>query len=208
MVVVACLAMFSSPAWAGMLADDPNAWPGWHGTITTSHTYNGVYLEVDLDYAVFNIGDYPGLDPSGGTEAVYAYQVTNVAASTVGVTVLSVGLLTGDDSGNIGSDVTAGAPGVPGGVVPDISAIGSSSALWAFGWLSGPEIAPGQHSATLLFTSPKIPMRNSATLTDGGLPLPGGDVASPSLVTIPEPATMSLLGIGMVGLLAKRRRRA
>ncbi len=205
MTVIACVALFSSSAWAGMLADDANAMAAWRGNVLTSHTYGGVTLDVDLQYAVYAFGHYPGVDPSGGTEFVYAYQIFNEAASTVGVTVLSVGLGPEHGAGNIGFDASVGAPGIAGGVVPDISTIGSSSALWAFGWLNGLEIAPGQHSAVLLYTSLKIPQFNSATLTDGGLPLPGGDVASPSPF-LPEPATLSLLTVGIVSLLVKRRR--
>ncbi len=202
MTVVACVALFSSSAWAGMLADDANALAAWRGNVLTSHTYGGVTLDVDLQYAVYDIGQYPGVDPSGGTELVYAYQIFNEAASTVGVTVLSVGLGADHGAGNVGFDASVGAPGIAGGVAPDISTIGSSSALWAFGWLNGSEIDPGKHSAVLLFTSPNGPQLNSATLTDGGLPLPGGEVPSPT----PEPTSLVLLAAGMIGLLRKRRR--
>ncbi len=205
MTVLVCVGVFSSSAWAGMLATDANAMAGWKGSVLTSHSYGGVLLDVDLQYAVYSPGLYTGVDPSGGTEFVYAYQIFSQAASNVGVTVLSVGLGPANGAGNIGHDLSVGAPGIAGGIVPDISTIGSSSSLWAFGWLNGLEIGPGQHSAVLLYTSPKIPQFNSATLTDGGLPLPGGDVASPSPF-LPEPATLSLLAVGIVGLLRKRRR--
>ncbi len=123
----------------------------------------------------------------------------------MGVTVLSVGRTPHNEAGNIGYDLTVGAPGIPGGIIPDISTIGSSSELWTFGWLNGPEIAPGQHSATLLLASPKIPWYNSATITDGGLPLPGGGVASP-FPFAPEPATLSLLALGGLAVMRRRRR--
>jgi len=59
------------------------------------------------------------------------------------------------------------------------------------------------HSTTLLFTSPYLPIWKSGALADGGLPTPGsGLLPSPT----PEPATLALVGLGLGGLLARRRR--
>jgi len=203
--VCACvlwLGLMGPPAWGGLLADSGLAMSGWKGTVTSHYTYDSIVLDAVLDFAVFDLGDYPGDDPSSGSEYVYAYQVFNLSSSTVGVTAFSVGLASGSGAGNIGDDTSGTQPGVAGGISSDLASIGSASAHWGFGWASGSEIAPGSHSTVLLFTSPNEPEWNSATVTNGGLPVPGADMPSP----VPEPGSLSVIFLGSALLLARRRR--
>lgn len=200
-VLVLLPALLAAPAKADVLAESLLAMAGWKGTSTNIYTYKSTVLDVELDYAVFDIGDYPGSDPSGGNEYVYAYQIFSNNASTVSITAFSVGLADGSGAGNIGDDTSAFQPGVSGGVSHDLASIGSSSAHWGFGWSAGEEIPAGSNSTVLIFTSPNGPQWNSATVTDGGLPVPGGDLPSP----VPEPGSLVLVLIGGALVLAKRR---
>jgi len=197
------LGLATGAAQAGVLASDPNAMPAWRGTVTNSYVYDGIVLDIELDYAAFDVGNYPGTDPSGGAEYVYAYQVASLATSNVGLRVLSVGLEVNTGANSIGEDTSAGAPGAAGDVANDLASIGATSAKWGYGLTTGPELLTGQISNLLLFTSPNPPRLNNVAVTDGGLPVNVGEVASPT----PEPATLALLGIGAMGLLRKHRRR-
>ena len=204
-VLLACAGLVALPAAADVvrLADDPAALSAWQGTSPSDYSYGGVRLRVDLDYAVYAPGSYGGEDPSGGSEYVYAYQVLNRVESTVAVSVLSIGLEDPALANNIDDDISSGAPGFPGGIGPDMCVVGGSSARWAFGWFGGSEIGPEEDSSVLIFTSPQGPRWNSSTVVDGGLPVPAGNLPSP----VPEPATLSLLALGAVGALIRRRRR-
>ncbi len=202
-VAVAGVALATGVAQAGVLGSDPNAMPAWRGTINGGINAGGVVMDVELDYAVFDVGNYPGTDPSGGSEYVYTYQVRNLTTSNVGLRVLSIGLQASSGANSIGEDTSVGAPGAAGDVANDLTSIGATSAKWGYGLSGGLELDPGQISHLLLFASPNPPRLNSAAVTDGGLPVDVGEVASPT----PEPATAALLAIGGMSLVAKRRRR-
>ena len=181
-------------AAAGPLNGHPNALPGWTGALVGQHSSGQTVLSVILDFAVFAPGAYPGQVPGGAAQFVYAYQAFNQPATTVGLTAVSVGLAAGSAAGNIGDDpsVVPGMPGAPGGIAPDIVAIGTSSARWGFGWIGGLEVGANQHSTVLVFTSPNGPKYEPATMMNGGLPTPIGVVPSP----IPEPVTVVLISLG------------
>ena len=76
------LAIFGSPACAGLIATDSHGMPGWKGTVlfTDSVTH---YLYLNVDYCVYAPGQFDlssfgsSADPSNGARYVYAYQILN-----------------------------------------------------------------------------------------------------------------------------------
>ena len=201
-MVTAVLLGCAGLATAGPIAGGVDAMPGFFGTVYYDCTVAGDTLTAQVDYAVYDRGDYPGLDPSGGADYAYVYQIFNDAASTVGVEWFSVGLESGAIARNPGEDTSPDAPGQSGGQSPLMARVGSTSVSWLF----DPGVPVGGHSTTLIFTSPYRPTWKSGALADGGLPTPGsGLLPSP----IPEPATAALLLVGVAApLIARRRRRA
>ena len=198
-VLVVVTWLLSAPASAGPIAGDATALPGFFGSRSYNYAEDGYTLMAEVDFAVYAPLVYPGSDPSSGADYVYAYQIFNSAASTVGIGWFSVGLESGVIARNQGEDTSLGAPGQSGGQSPLMSRVGSTSVSWLF----DPEVPVGGHSMTLIFTSPYRPMWKSGALADGGLPTPGsGPLPSP----MPEPATMAFLLAGG-GLTLLRRRR-
>lgn len=201
-VCALALSYGSTAARGALLADNASAMSDWKGTLTTDYLSGTDQLKVLIDYAVFQPGQYPGDATNKTTEFIYAYQAFNQTVSTVALTSLSVGLEAGSLAHGIGDDVSAGQPGVAGGISPDISVVGSSSARWGFGWIGGNEVASDQASTVLVFSSPNGPAWDTATMMNGGVPTPVGMLPSP----IPEPTTMSLLAIGGLALIRRRRK--
>ncbi len=195
--------VISSPTQAALLSGDPNALPAWQGTQSFFNTDGFFTLDVTVDYAVYAPGQYGGTDPSGGTQFVYAYQVSNNANPvSVGVSQFSVGLIPGSGAANQGEDASVGAPGLPGGISPDAQSLGATGARWFF---IADTVDFADHSTVLLFTSPNAPQLVSATVADGGL----SDVSmmpSPG-IEVPEPATLALLGLGGLAFAVRRNRR-
>ena len=211
---VGVLALCSS-AWAVSLATDGNAMPAWQGTQVWDVIDGGLRLNARVEYAVYAPGAYgsSGVDPSGDDDYVYAYQIFNDLAGNQLVSAFQVGIALDPVlpalPGNIGADSTSG---VPGGLTPAFyTFVGAapSSADWYFA-----DVAPysvinpppaNEYSEVLLFTSPNGPQMGSATLLNSGI---GGIelVPSPLADPIPEPATMGLIGLGIAGLLVRRKR--
>ena len=136
------------------------------------------------------------------SQYVYAYQLFIASDTTVALTFFSIGLDSLAQADNIGDDISAGQPGEASGVSPDIYSIGSSSAHWGFGWVLGNEVGADAYSTVLVFTSPYGPIWDSATMMNGGFPTPVGLLPSP----VPEPATMSLLAMGGLAILRRKRK--
>ncbi|MCK4602955.1 MAG: PEP-CTERM sorting domain-containing protein [Phycisphaerae bacterium] len=185
---------------AGPLAGDGNAMASWQGTLDVTYDEGGDVLHALLDYAVFLPTMYPGDVADMDSQYVYAYQLFIENDTTVALTFFSIGLDSSASAFNIGEDVSVGQPGELSGVSPALVSIGSSSAQWLFGWGTGAEIDPGEHSTVLVFTSPYGPLWDTTTMANGGFPTPVGLLPSP----VPEPATLSLLALGGLALMRRR----
>jgi hypothetical protein len=201
-IVIACVlvATCSVSAFAISIALDPAAMAGWKGTANFLATDGSDTLNVDIEYAVYNLGAYPGSDPSGGSELVYAYQIfSDTDAASVNVTNFSVGLIAGAPHDNINDDPGYG---VLGGDAPTSAAFTATSAAWSF--LSN-TIDAGEHSTVLIFTSLGIPIMDSAQVDNSGISaialLP-----TPTDTLIPEPSIM-LIGLGIAALVGRRKRK-
>jgi hypothetical protein len=197
--VLGLVAGFAATADAALLMNDPAALPSWTGTRGFYQTDGTYTLDVTVDYAVFAPGAYAGVDPSGGSEYVYAYQVRNlIDLNSVEISTLTVGILPLTGAHNLNVDSTYA---LLGGLTPSTVSMSSSSARWFFG---ADTIDAGEWSEVLLFTSPNGPRWLSGSVADGGL---SDRQAMPS--PTPEPMTLALLTLGgaaLVGSAARRRR--
>jgi hypothetical protein len=179
--------------YAGDLAGDPDALPGFNGTAYFDASVGLNLLYVDLDFAVYAPGQYPddgvlGNDPSNGSEYVYAYQAFNLLGSNRALTTVSVGLIAGVPNSNHSADPLAG---VTGGVLPDAIFALPNSVVYDF----YPEVNADQHSAVLLFTSPFPPVYGPGSIQSGGLS-DQESVPTP----LPEPSAALLLLAAGLGL--------
>ena len=155
---------------------------------------------ADVDYAVYAPGDYPGIYSGADSKFIYAYQIFNESSSTATLASFSVGLLEDAFVVSCGDDATYGAAG---GVSPLLSRLVGSpatSAQWTI------DVDAAENTTVLVASSPFGYTFGSAALANGGesatmsVPTPSADLG------IPEPATLSLLVLGGLALIRRRRR--
>ena len=203
-------AALTGTATAGPLPTDPNALPGFKGSQTLfSSTANGFTMTATVDFAVYAPGavetslalGLPGfaMDPSLGTQYVYAYEVFNTSPTVGGAVIVAstVGLNLGFLPPGVTISHDATTP--EGGVAPTNSSFsGTTSAAWNFG-----PLAIGAHSDILFFTMPYAP-----TYYVGGIQGGHGTIDSRSLPSpTPELGTAALSAIAAVCLFAANRYR-
>ena len=206
--VVACVAMLALLT-SGAMADavDLNTksmndllGTGWSaiGSPTSTNMISNTLNVTTISQAFTN-----------GNSYVYLYQIDNAApAGKSSVELFTVAPFTGaDDSTDMGilsGPLVSGflsdgrAPGAEGYVDP---ATAGTEISFYFNKLSHEQIAPGQHSEILYIASDLAPDRINGNVIDGSTAT--GIVVGP----IPEPCTMTLIGLGAVGMLIRRRAR-
>ena len=176
------------------------------GAIPASYSFHAY-----VDYAVYDkskFGSTPGspfegLDPSGGTEYVYAYQIVNtgkvshtadVSMFTVGTDLQEVSIVT-----NLADPYTSNPPHPAGtGESPNPGTDLGTSVAWSYPFSNA--VSVGEKSTILLFTSPIPPDLDTATLEGGMLSLDTQHLPSP----VPEPGSLMLLVVAAAALLLLR----
>ena len=202
---LALSAIIAAPAGAATLKDyaGPGVYAGWIGTTPFDADGNPATLEGDdlegyIDWAVFSPGAFPftGYTPTPG-ELAYVYQVR--ALGNAGVTSFTAAIDSAQPVDNIGFFDDPG--NMVTGQLPTAANFQPfppffiDSAEWLFAGID-----PGSTSSGLVFSSPRVPMDYFGSAVNHGtnafvLPIP-----SPSPLNIPEPATMTLAGMGLIGL--------
>ncbi|MGA2915183.1 MAG: hypothetical protein ABSE89_04070 [Sedimentisphaerales bacterium] len=177
-----CMSVFAVCAEAS-LYNDSAAMAGFTNKTSFDISMMGSVLKVDVEYAVYAPGNYPGLDISGHSEYVYAYQVFNKSQSNVAVDFFSVGILPGCSIDSVYTDTSYGTVG---GAVPFAFHFPQSA---GFVFISN-ALNPKQWSDVLLFTSIYSPTMGLGTVSGGGLGVMGS-LPTPSIV--PEPATILII---------------
>jgi hypothetical protein len=195
--------LIASPAVAAPLAGNALAYNDGMTTWSGSTPFVQGTLQGDIEWAVFAPGDfnaaYPGAAYVAPGKLIYAYQV--FVTGTAPLSQFSVSLQ--NPAGDIGSfeDAVAGITGA------DYSSAGlfsPGSADWDF---QMPTIPQGSMSRGLVFSSDRVPMSYAGGVLDDGqiaavIPLP-----SPDGFPIPEPSTVTMLGLAGFALLPLIRRR-
>ena len=207
---------FSAVALGGTLASDPDAlvYDGttWQGTAAMA----AGDLAATVDYCVFDEDDwdYSGYtvqaDPAhpGLKVFVYTYQVFGTGSDHIRR--FWATMLDSNEAFNIGTFIVDA--GDTAAVSPsDVELLGTpeNSANWHFGtsdgaggWTGGLEA--GQNSIGLVYSSVNVPLMWLGNVQNGGGS--GFDLVTSPSNEIPEPATLALLGVGVAGVLRRRRR--
>ncbi len=203
-----------APVQAGVLNNHALAFNNGAGPAGGAWTGSDVFnnglpfpnnLIGNIDFSVFEVADFDtafpgsGYVPGAGDGLVYAYQLENqgnffVSAQIVGISNIANAI------DNFPSGAVA-----PVEVAPGVSIFDTGgNAVWLF---SAQNIQTGENSTILVYSSPNVPELGTGL----GITVDGGTVGittvpTPSSTAIPEPGTVALLGIGMIGLMTRRRR--
>lgn len=190
----------------------------WRGSVNVSglSPSGGNSYSAIVEWAAFAPGRFAlylndeglaGPDPSGGTDVVYAYQVTSVIGAVPGISSLTVGIGALDARGFVVAPASVSA-GV-GTVLPNGGGDAGTSMGWTF--TTNP-LNVGEVSGLLVFTSPFAPELDNISLRAGaaiGFVIDG--VASPSTRTVPdivpEPTSLLMGLVACCGALLTRRSR-
>ena len=199
--LLAVLLVYAQSATAA-LWEDPAAIPGWSGSalfggFPVPAGGSGV-LNGFVDYAVYSPGTYTGSIAFSDELFVYAYQVSNIESSTVGIDYFSVGLSPDAQVPNVAYD-PAMSFAIPGGCNPSMHFKLPESVIYLY---LTDNIGAGECSMTLLFTSNYGPEMSYGYVSGGAAG--GENVPLPS--PVPEPASFSLLGAGALLTLGRRRK--
>jgi hypothetical protein len=203
-------------ARAGVLPTDPAALPFSQGSVvingqdfSAKNTFKAL-----VEYAVYDIGDFSTsaalgfpVDPSGGTQYIYAYQLQNTGVDEA-LSLFSVNLVTGAVANNASIVGFLAGPNlnpINSAFNPPTVGMPKTNVRWTF---STGAFSIGQTSDVLYFASPNPYQWRIASITGMNATAGSGLVPSP----VPEPATCALAATGAMCLLAvrhwRRRRHA
>jgi hypothetical protein len=181
----------TSASWAGILNGHAAAYSGVTGSVPFN---NGVGLSGTIDYAVFTAAafnaNFAGLGYVPGGPLVYTYQVE--VSGNLGVSAEIIGV--SNPANTIGTF--------------NIGDVNASSASFTPNarWLFAPEIATGESSWGLAFSSPNLPIVGAALTVDGGTQALVAGVPTPGPTPyVPEPTSVVLFLVGMVSCSLLRR---
>ena len=188
----------------------------WHGSVSVASAAFGNTVVAEVDWAVFGPGDFQlylddegiaEVDPSAPNELTYVYQIHSVTQANPGIDSVTVGVDFFDPRGSVSAPAF-----VPTGAANEKSPTGGGDNTTSMAWFfDGTELAPGDSSSLLLFTSPNAPEYSFLTVFSGiAAQFPPPLVPSPGRLVgneIPEPSTLLLaLACGLPMLVNRRSR--
>ena len=210
-VCLVALVAFSTPATsqAELLDYSGYAMDGYSGSLSTSGSFFSHTVEVTFQYAVFTAEKFytafGASAPSGYTQNVYAYQFVSEVGSNIGISLVTVGLGSGNDATTINeyvdSDNDTAATNYYLNPQPPADPP-YTSAVWSY---SSSNIPIGGKSRILLFQSPHTPVWDVNTTVKGGMATASGHIPTPGAV--PEPMTLASLAVAGLLFISFRRLR-